>query len=40
MCVVTEQQRAATDAADVGYVYHGIYELAYPCAKKRLEAER
>ncbi|MBR0281016.1 MAG: TetR/AcrR family transcriptional regulator [Oscillibacter sp.] len=39
-CVVTEQQRAAMDAADVEYVYYSIYELAYPCAKKLLEAER
>ena len=39
-CAVTEQQREAMDAADVGYVYHSIYELAYPCAKKLLEAER
>ncbi|MBR0281867.1 MAG: hypothetical protein IJQ81_09770 [Oscillibacter sp.] len=39
-CVVTEQQRQAMDAANVRYVYHSIYELAYPCAKKLLEAER
>ena len=39
-CVVTEQQRQAMDAANVGYVYYSIYELAYPCAKKLLEAER
>ena len=39
-CVVTEQQREAMNAAGVGYVYHGIYDLAYPCAKKLLEAER
>ena len=39
-CVVTEQQREAMEAAGVGYVYHGIYDLAYPCAKKLLEAER
>ena len=39
-CVVTEQQRKAMEAAGVGYAYHSIYELAYPCAKKLLEAER
>jgi len=38
-CVVSEKQKEAMDAADVGYVYHSIYELAYPCAKKLLEAE-
>ena len=39
-CIVTEQQREAMDAADVQYVYHSIYDLTYPCAKKLLEAER
>lgn len=39
-CVVTEKQREAMEAADVGYVYYSIYDLAYPCAKKLLEAER
>ena len=39
-CVVTEKQREAMEAADVGYVYHSVYEIAYPCAKKLLEAER
>ena len=39
-CVVAEKQRQAMEAADVGYVYYSIYNLAYPCAKKLLEAER
>ena len=38
--VVTDAQRQAMAAADTGFVYHSIYELAYPCAKKLLEAER
>ena len=36
--VVTDKQREAMDRAQVGYAYHSIYELAYACAKKLLEA--
>ena len=36
--VVTDKQREAMDKAEAGYVYHSIYELAYTCAKKLLEA--
>ena len=39
-CAVTEKQREAMEAAGVGYIYHSIYDIAYPCAKKLLEAER
>ena len=35
--VVTDKQREAMDKAEVGYVYHSIYDLAYTCAKKLLE---
>ena len=38
--VVSDMQREAMDAAGTGFVFHSIYELAYPCAKKLLEAER
>ena len=36
--VVTEKQREAMERAEVGYVSHSIYSLAYLCAKKLLEA--
>ena len=36
--VVTDKQREAMDKAEVDYAYHSIYELAYTCAKKLLEA--
>ncbi len=36
--VVTDKQREAMEKADVGYVYHSIYEIACSCAKKLLEA--
>ena len=36
--VVTEKQREAMEKAEVGYVYHSIYDIAYACAKKLLEA--
>ena len=36
--VVTERQREAMEKAEVGYVYHSIYELTYACVKKLLEA--
>ena len=36
--VVTEKQKKAMEQAGVGYVYYSIYELAYTCAKKLLEA--
>lgn len=39
-CVVSEKQRKAIQAAGLEYVRHSIYDLAYPCAKKLLEAER
>lgn len=39
-CVVSEKQREAIRAAGLEYVRHSIYDLAYPCAKKLLEAER
>ena len=38
--VVSDMQREAMDAAGTNFVYHSIYDLAYPCAKKLLEAER
>ena len=38
--VVSDMQREAMEAADTGFVYYSIYELAYSCAKKLLEAER
>ena len=34
--VVTEKQREAMETAEVGYVYHTIYDLAYACVKKLL----
>lgn len=34
--VVTQEQRLAMAAADVGFVYHSIFELAYGCALKLL----
>lgn len=34
--VVTDKQKAAMDRAEVGYVYHSIYELAFACAAKLL----
>ncbi len=37
--VVSDMQRKAMDEAGTNFVYHSIYELAYPCAKKLLEAE-
>lgn len=37
---VSDMQRKAMDEAGTNFVYHSIYELAYPCAKKLLEAER
>ena len=36
--VVTDKQRRAMEKAEVGYVYHSIYEITYSCAKKLLEA--
>lgn len=36
--VVTEKQKRAMEAAKVGYTYYSIYDLAYTCAKKLLEA--
>lgn len=36
--VVTDKQREAMGKAEVGYTYHSIYDLAYTCAKKLLEA--
>ena len=36
--VVTDKQREAMDKAKVGYVYQSIYDIAYACAKKLLEA--
>ena len=36
--VVTDKQREAMEKAEVGYVYHSIYEIACSCAKKLLEA--
>ena len=36
--VVTEKQKKAMEQAGVGYIYYSIYELAYTCAKKLLEA--
>lgn len=36
--VVTDKQREAMEKAEVGYVYHSIYEISCSCAKKLLEA--
>ena len=36
--VVTDKQRRAMEEAETGYVYRSIYELAFQCAKKLLEA--
>ena len=36
--VVTDKQREAMDKAEVRYVYQSIYDIAYACAKKLLEA--
>ena len=36
--VVTDKQRLAMEQAETGYVYRSIYELAFRCAKKLLEA--
>ena len=36
--IVTDKQREAMEKAEVGYVYHSIYEIACACAKKLLEA--
>ena len=38
--VVTEKQRAAMEAAGVGYIYRSVYELVYLCAKRLLGAGR
>ena len=38
--IVADVQQEAMEAAGTEFVYHSIYELAYPCAKKLLEAER
>ena len=35
--VVTENQRAAMDAAGVDYAYPSIYDMAYACARKLLK---
>ena len=35
--VVTEKQREAMERADVGFVYHSIYEITCACVKKLLE---
>ena len=35
--VVTDKQREAMKEAEVGYIYHTVYELAFVCAKKLLE---
>ena len=35
--VVTEKQRKAMEKAEVGYLYHSIYELSYACVKKLLD---
>jgi len=37
--VVTDKQKEAMDRAEVGYVYHTIYELAFVCAKKLLDGQ-
>lgn len=34
--VVTEKQKSAMEEADVNFVYHSIYELAYNCIVKLL----
>ena len=36
--MVTDKQRRAMEQAETGYVYRSIYELAFRCAKKLLEA--
>ena len=36
--VVTDKQRRAMEEAETGYVYRSIYELAFRCAQKLLEA--
>ena len=36
--VVTGKQREAMERAGVGYAYHTIYDLAFRCAKKLLDA--
>lgn len=36
---VTDKQRQAMDAANINFVYHTIYELAYNCAMKVLPEE-
>ena len=36
--VVTDKQRLAMEQAETDYVYRSIYELAFRCAKKLLEA--
>jgi len=36
--MVTDKQRRAMEQAETGYVYRSIYELAFQCAKKLLEA--
>ncbi len=35
--VVTDKQKKAMEAAEVGYAFYSIYDLAYICAKKLLE---
>ena len=37
--VVTDKQKNAMEQAEVGYVFYTIYELAYTCAKKLLNAK-
>ena len=34
--IVTEKQREAMENAEVNFIYHSIYELAYNCARKLL----
>ena len=34
--VVTEKQKRAMEQANVGYVCHSIYDLAFACAQKLL----
>ena len=36
--MVTDKQRRAMEEAETGYVYRSIYELAFRCARKLLEA--
>ena len=36
--MVTDKQRQAMEEAETGYVYRSIYELAFQCARKLLEA--